>query len=132
MRRSRTWRSGHLARFCVPWMPSLTTLQVLECIKPFRSMTRRLSRRYFPPLAHAPKSQGRAGEIWRLLIRAAGWGDDRLTEQANDWLMRTMTRECRRPNVTAVHAYEDCSLWQFAEAKQLGKACIYDFAYWLL
>src|SRR5262249_54386370 len=24
------------------------------------------------------------------------------------------------------HAYEDCSLWQFAEAKRLGKACIYD------
>ena len=40
--------------------------------------------------------------------------------------MRTMTRECRRPAVTAIHAYEDCSLWQFAEAKRLGKACIYD------
>jgi glycosyltransferase involved in cell wall biosynthesis len=37
-----------------------------------------------------------------------------------------MTRECQRPAVTAVHAYEDCSLWQFAEAKRLGKACIYD------
>src|SRR5262249_50691424 len=32
----------------------------------------------------------------------------------------------RRPAVTAVHAYEDCSLLQFAEAKRLGKACIYD------
>jgi len=37
-----------------------------------------------------------------------------------------MTCECRRSSVTAVHAYEDCSLWQFAEAKRLGKACIYD------
>jgi glycosyltransferase involved in cell wall biosynthesis len=37
-----------------------------------------------------------------------------------------MARECRRPAVTAVHAYEDCSLWQFAQAKRLGKACVYD------
>jgi glycosyltransferase involved in cell wall biosynthesis len=28
--------------------------------------------------------------------------------------------------VRAVHSYEDCSLWQFQEAKRLGKACIYD------
>ena len=28
--------------------------------------------------------------------------------------------------MTAVHAYEDCSLWQFEEAKRLGKACVYD------
>jgi glycosyltransferase involved in cell wall biosynthesis len=28
--------------------------------------------------------------------------------------------------VTAVHAYEDCSLWQFQEANRLGKACVYD------
>src|SRR5205085_341427 len=28
--------------------------------------------------------------------------------------------------VSAVHSYEDCSLWPFAEAKRLGKACIYD------
>jgi glycosyltransferase involved in cell wall biosynthesis len=37
-----------------------------------------------------------------------------------------MARECHRSTVTAVHAYEDCSLWQFMEAKRLGKACIYD------
>ena len=37
-----------------------------------------------------------------------------------------MARECRRSTVTAVHAYEDCSLWQFIEAKRLGKACVYD------
>jgi glycosyltransferase involved in cell wall biosynthesis len=29
-------------------------------------------------------------------------------------------------SVRAVHSYEDCSLWQFQEAKRLGKACIYD------
>ena len=89
-------------------------------------MTQRLGRRYFPPLSHAPKVQGRAAEIRRLLIRASGWGTDRLSDHANDWLMRTMTLECHRASVTAVHAYEDCSLWQFAEAKRLGKACIYD------
>ena len=40
--------------------------------------------------------------------------------------MRTMARECHRSRVTAVHAYEDCSLWPFREAKRLGKACVYD------
>jgi glycosyltransferase involved in cell wall biosynthesis len=120
------FEAGRLERFCVSWMPSLTTLRVLEQIKPVRPMAQRLSRRSFTPLAKVPKIQGRAGELRRLLIRAAGWGDDRLSHEANDWLMRTMTRECRRPEVTAVHAYEDCSLWQFAEAKRLGKACVYD------
>ena len=118
--------AGRLECFCVPWMPSQTTLRALERIKPLRPMIQRLSRRHFPPLAEAHKVQGRVGELRRLLIRASGWGDDRLTNEANDWLMRTMTRECRRSNVTAVHAYEDCSLWQFVEAKRLGKACIYD------
>ena len=47
-------------------------------------------------------------------------------DQANRWLMRTMARECHRSTVTAVHAYEDCSLWPFIEAKRLGKACVYD------
>jgi glycosyltransferase involved in cell wall biosynthesis len=37
-----------------------------------------------------------------------------------------MARECHRSAVTVVHAYEDCSLWQFQEAKRLGKACVYD------
>jgi starch synthase len=40
--------------------------------------------------------------------------------------MRIMTRHCGDPGVTAVHAYEDCSLWQFREAKRRGKFCIYD------
>jgi glycosyltransferase involved in cell wall biosynthesis len=45
---------------------------------------------------------------------------------ANDWLMKAMVHECRRPTVNAVHSYEDCSLLQFEEARRLGKACIYD------
>ncbi len=117
---------GLLDCFCVPWMPSLMTLRALRRIKPFRPMAQRLGRRHFPPLVNAPKIQGRGGELRRLLIRASGWGDDRLANEANDWLMRTMTHECCRSGVTAVHAYEDCSLWQFAEAKRLGKSCIYD------
>jgi glycosyltransferase involved in cell wall biosynthesis len=28
--------------------------------------------------------------------------------------------------VTAVHSYEECSAWQFAEARRMGKACVYD------
>jgi glycosyltransferase involved in cell wall biosynthesis len=55
-----------------------------------------------------------------------GGGNDGLAYEANYWLMRTMSRECRRSAVTAVHAYEDCSILQFMEAKRLGKACIYD------
>jgi glycosyltransferase involved in cell wall biosynthesis len=47
-------------------------------------------------------------------------------DESNQWLMRTMARECRRSSVRAVHAYEDCSLWQFMEARRLGKVCIYD------
>jgi glycosyltransferase involved in cell wall biosynthesis len=95
-------------------------------MKPIRGMTQSLSRRHFPPLAEAPKFQGRTAEFKRLLIRAAGWDDGRSSNDANDWLMRTMARECKRSHVTAVHSYEDCSLQQFAEAKRLGKACIYD------
>jgi glycosyltransferase involved in cell wall biosynthesis len=37
-----------------------------------------------------------------------------------------MARECHRAGVSAIHAYEDCSLWPFIEAKRLRKACIYD------
>src|SRR4029077_10539808 len=64
----------------------------------------------------------------RLLRRALSRGadDERLAYEANDWLMRTMARECRRAKVSAVHSYEDCSLWQFEEAERLGKARIYD------
>jgi glycosyltransferase involved in cell wall biosynthesis len=121
------FEAARLEALCIPWMPSPGTLRLLELIKPIRGMAQRLGRRHFSPLAAASKVQGRAGESRRLLIRALGLGnDDRVASGTNDWLMRTMRHECRRPAVTAVHAYEDCSLWQFAEAKRLGKACIYD------
>ena len=118
--------ANRLEAFCVPWMPSLLTLKVLDHIGPLRPMAQRFARRRFPPLADAPKIQGRLGETRRLITRALGYGDEALAYEANDWLMRTMARECRRLAVTAVHAYEDCALLQFVEAKRLGKACIYD------
>jgi glycosyltransferase involved in cell wall biosynthesis len=115
-----------LEAFCVPWMPSPLTLRLLESIAPLRHMARRFRRRHFPALADAPKVQGRLGELRRLITRGFRRGDESLSYEANDWLMSTMRRECRRTGVHAVHAYEDCSLWQFQEAKRLGKACIYD------
>ena len=115
-----------LEAFCVPWFPSEKTLAFLRSFPSTRAMAPRLERRRFEPLVGAPKIQGRIGEIKRLLIRALGRGDEGLSYEANDWLMRTMARECRRPSVTAVHSYEDCSLMQFEEAKRRGKACIYD------
>ncbi len=117
------FEKGRLDAFCVPWMPSRQVVGLLENAGP---LGRRFARRHFPPLASAPKIQGRWGELRRLAIRAFGRGDEGLSYEANDWLMETMGRECRRPAVTAVHSYEDCSLTQFAEAKRLGKACLYD------
>ena len=118
--------AGRLEAFCVPWMPSALALRVLGAFSAMRPMVKRLERRRFAPLVDAPKVQGRTGEMFRLAMRAVGRGDERLSYSANDWLMRTMKRECRRPAVSAVHAYEDCSLWQFEEARRLGKACLYD------
>jgi alpha-maltose-1-phosphate synthase len=120
------FEAGVLESFCVPWMPSPVTLRLLGFISPIRSKVDRLSRRYFPALSRAPKTQGRVGEMRRLLWRGLGFGDERLSVQANEWLMRTMARNCANPRVTAVHAYEDCSLWQFRTAKRAGKACIYN------
>jgi glycosyltransferase involved in cell wall biosynthesis len=120
------FEAGRLEAFCVPWMPSDATLRVLESIGPLRPMAQRLSRRRFTPLSSAPTVQGRFSELRRLATRAIGRGDEGLSYEANDWLMRTMARETRRATVTAVHAYEDCSLLQFETGKRLGKACIYD------
>jgi glycosyltransferase involved in cell wall biosynthesis len=117
--------AGVLECFCVSWMPSEKTIGILKSCRPLRQSAQRLERRRFPALSHVPKVQGRVSEIHRLLMRAlasGGWQSD----QANRWLMRTMARECRRATVSAVHAYEDCSLWPFIEAKRLGKACVYD------
>jgi glycosyltransferase involved in cell wall biosynthesis len=118
--------AGWLEAFCVPWMPSQRSLRVIGAVPGLGSMARRLARRHFAPLDAAPKRQGRLGEVRRLLLRSLGQGSERLSYQANDWLMRTMTREARAERVTAVHAYEDCSLLQFEEARRRGKACIYD------
>ena len=120
------FEAHRLEAFCVPWMPSLLTLQFLGCIPPLRPMAQRLGRRRFPALDAAVKIQGRLGEMRRLIKRVLGREHESLAYEANDWLMRTMRQECRRGRVRAVHAYEDCSLWQFQEAKRLGKACIYD------
>lgn len=120
------FEAGRLEAFCVPWMPSAHALRVLGAFSATRPMAMRLERRRFAPLVNAPKIQGRVGEMLRLAVRAVGQGDERLSYAANDWLMRTMKRECRRSAVSAVHSYEDCSLWQFEEARRIGKACLYD------
>lgn len=121
--------------FCVPWMPSPQTLGLLESLPPLRPIARRFGRRQFAPLAKAPKVQGRLGELARLMARATRSNGDQVAEEANQWLMQTMARELRRPNVTLVHAYEDCSLSEFEVAKKQGRACIYElpigyFAAW--
>lgn len=120
--------AGWLEAFVVPWMPTPNELGMLKLIPRLGGAARRLERRYFPPLFGAPRVEGRHGEWLRMLRRVAApaWADERLSYQANDWVMRVMKRECRRPAVSAVHSYEDCSLWQFEEAKQLGKLCVYD------
>jgi glycosyltransferase involved in cell wall biosynthesis len=123
------FEAGRLEAFCVPWMPTTTELRVLRRIPGLASWSARLQRRSFPPLAKAPRVQGRILEWKRMAKRILGSGlvaTEALAYEANDWLMRTMTRECQRPAVTAVHSYEDCSLWQFEEAKRRGKSCIYD------
>ena len=120
------YETGRLDAFVVPWFPSHSALKLLQLFPPMRPMAARLERRRFEPLADAPKVQGRFGEFTRLAIRALGKGDEGLSYEGNDWLMKTMARECRRPAVRAVHCYEDCSLYQFEVSKKLGKACIYD------
>lgn len=121
--------AARLEAFCVAWMPTPGELGFLRSVPGARGYVDRLQRRYFPPLEHAPRVEGRVGEWSRMARRVAFGGrfaTEALSYEANDWLMRTMKREAHRPRVTAVHSYEDCSLWQFEEARRLGKACIYD------
>src|SRR5258708_3484266 len=120
------FEAGRLEAFFVPWMPSAMTLKILFALPAFRGQASRLARRRVAPLDHALKIQGRFGEWRRLWRRQRGPGDEGISYEANDWLMDTMARECRRATVNAVHAYEDCSLRQFEEAKRRGKICIYD------
>ena len=116
--------AGLLECICVAWMPSAKTIDILKSFPPLRPSAQRLERRRFPPLSDVPKIQGRVGEIYRLLMQTASSGYP--SDQACRWLMRTVTRECHRSAVTAVHTYEDSSFWPFIEAKRLGKACVYD------
>jgi len=120
--------AGWLEAFCVPWMPTDLEIRMLQGIPGLKDRAARLRRRRFAPLDGAPKVQGRLGEWRRMLKRMVGgaWADERLSYEANDWLMRTMARECRRSPVNAVHAYEDCALLQFEAAARLGKSRIYD------
>jgi starch synthase len=118
-----------LEAFCVPWMPTPRELKFIHSIPGLNIMSDRLSRRSFPQLLSAPRIEGQFGEWWRMSRRvlcSGSFADEGLSHEANDWLMRTMRHACARPAVTAVHAYEDCSLWAFEEAKRLGKACVYD------
>jgi alpha-maltose-1-phosphate synthase len=120
------FEAGLLECFCVAWMPSENTIDILKSFELLRPSAQRLERRHVPSLSTVPKVQGRVGEVCRLLMRALGHDGEHITDQNNRWLMRTMVRECRRPAVVAVHSYENCSLWPFIEARRLNKACIYD------
>lgn len=122
------FEAGWLEAFCVPWMPSERELALLAAVPGLGANVARLRRRQFAPLRDAPKVEGRLAEWTRMTRRLIGgaWADERLAYEANDWLMSVMRRECGRPKVTAVHAYEDCSLLQFREAARTGKARIYD------
>lgn len=123
------FESGRLEAFCVPWMPTRRELEVLKRIPTLENWTTRLERRSFSPLLEAPLIEGRIGEWMRMAKRFLSneaISSEALAYDANDWLMKTMSHECARPTVTAVHSYEDCSLLQFQEAKKRGKTCIYD------
>src|SRR5437773_10881207 len=104
-------QAGRLEAFCVPWMPTPAQLRGLRGIPGLSGLVERLNRRSFPPLLGAARIEGRCAEWWRMAWRtaAARGNDERFAYGANDWLMRTMAGECRRPQVNAVHAYEDCS-----------------------
>jgi alpha-maltose-1-phosphate synthase len=123
------FESGRLEAFCVSWFPTSREIRFLKRLPGLASLSRRLERRCFTPLLHAPKIEGRLSEWSRMVRRVLfdGWiSSEALAYEANDWLMETMARECERSTVTAVHSFEDCSLQQFKMAKRLGKACIYD------
>jgi glycosyltransferase involved in cell wall biosynthesis len=123
------FEQGQLEAFCVSWMPTPAELRLLGRIPRLHDYVQRLSRRRFAELADAPLIEGRPGEWWRMARRIMFGGrfaSEALSYEANDWLMRVMRDSAARSSVTAVHSYEDCSLWSFERARQLGKACIYN------
>lgn len=117
---------SQLEAFCTPWFPEGWQIEFLRRIPGISREVARLTRRRFEPIAKARKVQGMSGEFGRMARRLCGLGNEGISYEANDWLMRTMARECLRSSVTQVHSYEDCSLWQFESAKHQGKRCIYD------
>lgn len=119
------WEAGKLEAFCVPWFPEKWELDFLKAMPGLEREFEQLARRRFEPVAATPKIQGKLGEWGRLIRRKMG-GGEKLSYEANDWLMETMAKECIRSSVTAVHSYEDCSLKQFQAAQRISKACIYD------
>jgi starch synthase len=123
------FESGQLEAFCVSWFPTQREIRLLKRLPGLGNLSRRVERRYFARLSSAPKIEGRLSEWNRMARRVLfdRWiSSEALAYEANDWLMKTMARECQRSTVTAVHSFEDCSLQQFKIAKRLGKACIYD------
>src|ERR1700736_5524220 len=60
------FEAGRLEAFCVPWMPSATTLNIMSVVPRLRAQAGRLARRHFESLAGAPRIQDRLGE-WRRL-----------------------------------------------------------------
>jgi hypothetical protein len=80
--------AGLLECFCVAWMPSRKTIDTLKIFRPLRPSAQRLERRHVPSLSHVPKSQGRIGEVCRLLIRASGFDSEHFSDQSHRWLMR--------------------------------------------
>jgi glycosyltransferase involved in cell wall biosynthesis len=122
------YEAGRLEAFCVPWMPTPRQTAGLRLLPGSSDHVSRLERRAFEPLLNAPHIEGHLGEWTRMLRRMASGSviDGQMAQEANEWLMRTMRRECRRPSVSAVHCYTDCAWWPFEEAQRLGKASIYD------
>ncbi len=122
------WERRRLAAMCVTWMPTPRQLRMLDMVPGMRRYGARLSRRSFDPLIDAPRIEGRFNEFGRLFRRLVNQKVDTaaLAYQANDWLMDVMRRHVSDANVRAVHAYEDCSLESFEEARRRGKPRIYD------
>lgn len=120
------FESGNLHAFCVPWLPSPTTVRLLRALGRRVPAAQRLARRSLPGLEGVPTFQGRHQEFGRLFRRMFGANGERIAGEANRWLMRTMAQHSRDPGVTALHSFEDCSLDAFVAGKRAGKACIYD------
>jgi glycosyltransferase involved in cell wall biosynthesis len=89
-------------------------------------LAERFFRRRFGPLDDVRKIQGRLGEFRRLAIRTLGQGDEGLSYEINDWMMRKLSDEISSTRYQGVYTYEDCAERPFRSAKQKGKACIYD------